>query len=241
MSKSLSSSLSPSLSPSEGYGLYTKGDYATLPTNNNDLETNYTEAQEVLVSTRNQSGVGQTGTSQHIVHQFKNFLGSKTVCEIEWEGKTTLTPVTSTIYLQVYNQDTSLWETVDSNSTWQQDINFELSKKILDTTDYKDGSNVISVRVYQLAIGLEQTLTTDYFEILETLTYTDKYTDLSTSYNEMYPEGFLLLEDGNYFLLEDGVGKILLESGTIENALYTRKYPPLKERSHSRVVTPDVY
>lgn len=179
-----------------------------------------------------------------MIHQYKNFLGTETVCEIEWEGKSTLAPSDSTVYLQVYNQNTSLWETMDSNSTWKENVNFELSKKILSTTNYKDGSNVISCRIYQLnAGGVEKELTTDYFEILDTFTYTDKYSHKATAYVDKYDyessESFLLLEDGGYLLLEDG-GKIILEPD-IADAKYIRKYPPLKERSHSKVVTPDAY
>lgn len=86
------------------------------------------------------------------MHQFKGFVGSETRATIEWEGQSSLAPKYSAVYLQIYNHNTSAWETKTSNSTADDGIDFELSATITDLTNYKDSSNVISCRVYQLAI-----------------------------------------------------------------------------------------
>lgn len=84
-----------------------------------------------------------------MVHQFKDFVGSNTGCNLNFEGKSTLAPSTSTVYLQIYNRNTPTWETVDSDNTANADTDFIMSANIADLTNYKDGSNVISCRVYQ--------------------------------------------------------------------------------------------
>jgi len=54
--------------------------------------------------------------------------------------------------LQIYNRDTPGWENVDTDSTTAADTDFILTGNIADLTNYKDGSNVISCRVYQEAV-----------------------------------------------------------------------------------------
>jgi hypothetical protein len=152
LSPSLSASLSPSLSPSEGYQVYTKGDYAGLPADDTDLENAYTEQQETDVATSNDVRVGQTGTLQYMIHQYKDFVGDESYCTIEWEGQTSLAPSSSTVYLQIYNRNTSEWVTVDSDDFSSVDTDFVLTANIPDLTDYKDGAGIISCRVYQLAV-----------------------------------------------------------------------------------------
>lgn len=150
-SPSSSISLSVSPSPSAGYSLYSRGDVAALPGNTDDLETLYNGTDETNVDTRNNVYVGQTGTLQYMIHQFKNFVGSQTTGQLEWEGKTALAPSSSTVYLQIYNRNTNAWETVDSDNSSSADVDFELTAVIADFTNYKDASNVIVCRVYQLA------------------------------------------------------------------------------------------
>ena len=56
---------------------------------------------------------------------------------------------TSTVYLQIYNRDTTTWETLNSNSTASVNTDFSLIGYVADLTNYKDASNVISCRIYQ--------------------------------------------------------------------------------------------
>lgn len=151
-SLSISPSSSISLSPSEGYSLYSRGDYAALPANDNDLETTYTDAEEVDVATKDGVRVDQTATQEYMIHQFKNFLGTRLFCTLEWYGQSTLAPSLSPVYLQIYNQSTDTWETVDSDDSSGEDTNFTLTADIAELVDYRDASNVISCRVYQLAL-----------------------------------------------------------------------------------------
>jgi len=87
-----------------------------------------------------------------MIHQYKVFVGAETACTIECELQTSLDPATSTVYLQIYNQNTTTWETIDSDNTSNPDEDFMLTAVIPDLTNYKDATNVISYRVYQQAV-----------------------------------------------------------------------------------------
>ena len=95
--------------------------------------------------------VDQDGTEKYMIHQYKDYVGTETACTLTWIGKTTQDPSTQTVFLQIYNRDTTTWDTVDSNNISPTDENFTLTGVIADLTDYKDDNNVISCRVYQLA------------------------------------------------------------------------------------------
>ena len=55
----------------------------------------------------------------------------------------------STVFLQIYNTNTNTWENVDSNNTSTIDTDFTLELYKSDLTNYKDGSDVTTCRVYQ--------------------------------------------------------------------------------------------
>jgi hypothetical protein len=120
-----------------------------LPTTTDDLPILYTEEEETKVATRDTVYVGQTGALKYMAHQFKSFVGSAGCCEIEWQGKTSVSATTYPIYLQVFNQSTGLWETKDTNITAVPDVEFEMSFRLQPPTNYLDSSNVITVRIYQ--------------------------------------------------------------------------------------------
>lgn len=154
-SSSVSPSISPSISPSPsaGYEEYSRGDYAVLPTNNNDLETLYSAQDYLDVNEKDDVYVAQTGTGEYMIHEFKDFVGANSMCNVEWEGKTSLAPLLSEVVLEIYNHNTDVWDEIDSESVLAlPDVDFSLSAGIADLTDYKDGSNVITCRVLQLAI-----------------------------------------------------------------------------------------
>jgi len=132
--------------------MYSMGNYAALPANDNDLETLYSAGNVTDVATDNDVRVGQAATDEYAIHEYKDFVNGTPSVTIEWQGQTNLLPSLSTVYLQIYNHDTDEWETVDSDNTSAVDTDFTLTSGIADVTDYKDSSDVISCRVYQLAI-----------------------------------------------------------------------------------------
>ena len=139
-------------SPSPGYQLYSRGNYAVLPTDDTDLTTIYSAGDITDVATSNDIRVSQSASSQYAVHLFKDYIGAEDNINIQWEGQTNLDPASSTVYLQIYNRNTTTWETIDSDNTSSIDIDFILTADVLGLTNYKDGNTVISWRVYQLSI-----------------------------------------------------------------------------------------
>jgi hypothetical protein len=96
--------------------------------------------------------VGQTATGEYAIHQFKDAAGEFNGATIEWEGQTNCAPSFSTVYLQIYNRNSSSWETVDSDNSSSADTDFTLTADIASLTNYKDGNAMISCRVYQLGV-----------------------------------------------------------------------------------------
>jgi len=117
ISPSLSASLSPSISPSPspGWENYTKGDYANLPTGIVDLENAYSDQDYLDVDTKNDVRVSQTATGEYTIHQFKDYVGAESSCTLEWEGQTNQACTWSPVVLQIFNNNTPAWETVDSD------------------------------------------------------------------------------------------------------------------------------
>jgi hypothetical protein len=150
-STSPSASISPSASPSTGWVGYTKGNYAELPADSTDLETAYTAQEVTDVSSKNETRVSQSALGQYAIHQFKDFTAPKYGCTLEWEGQTNVEPSTSTVFLQIYNRNSTTWVTVDSDDSSPANADFTLTAEITNLTDYRDGNSVISCRVYQLA------------------------------------------------------------------------------------------
>jgi hypothetical protein len=148
-SPSSSESFSPSASPSQGYEEYTRGNYAVLPSDDSDLEVAYSEQDYIDVDSKNNVRVIQAATGQFTIHQFKDYVGSSDSISLEWEGQTNLDPTMSTVYLQIYNRNTTTWETVDSDNTSGVDTDFILTANISNISDYKDSNTVIASRVYQ--------------------------------------------------------------------------------------------
>ena len=158
LSPSLSPSISPSISasvspsPSPGWEDYTRGDENVLPADDTELETAYSVQDYIDVSTKNDVRVAQIATDEYTLHQFKNYVGTSPLANIEWEGQSDLASSSSTVCLQIYNRNSTTWETVDSDNTTNADTDFTLTAHIANLTNYKNASNVISCRVYQEAI-----------------------------------------------------------------------------------------
>jgi len=115
------------------------------------LEIDYTAQNITDVATSNDVRVCQTATGQYAIHQFKvytDFTAVLITCELQTNTATGY----SIVYLQIYNRNTATWETINSNGSAAAGVDFILQANVPDVTNYIDGSNVISCRVYQLAV-----------------------------------------------------------------------------------------
>jgi hypothetical protein len=96
--------------------------------------------------------VDQSATAEYTIHEFKDFVGTAGNVRVEARARTTVAPSLSTVYLQIYNYNSSTWETIDSDNGSPADTKFTLTADIADLTNYKNGSQMIVCRVYQLGI-----------------------------------------------------------------------------------------
>ena len=137
----------------EEFTLYSRADLPTLPANDNNL-TNTFSAQEYL-DVENLDGRTsiQTSDGQYSVFLFKNKNTDQESISTTWTGKSNLAPSSSTTYLQIYNRNSTTWETLDTDSTSSVDTNFTLTgTQTTNLSNYFDENYWISCRVYQQAI-----------------------------------------------------------------------------------------
>lgn len=132
--------------------VYTKERKASLPTDDANLANTYTSQEETDVGTSDDTRVDQDAeTTGYIIHQYKNqHSNNSDSFSITWEGQTTIPPTSATVYLQVYNQNSTTWETLDSDNSTGEDTDFTLAGSITSSqSNYYATGNVVSVRVYQ--------------------------------------------------------------------------------------------
>jgi len=139
--------------PSREYIDYSRGNYAVLPTNNdNDLETSYSAQDIIDISNNDTTRVPQIGLQEYMIHEYKDYVGTANSCDVSCDLQTDLDPSLSTVYLQIFNRSTNEWNTIDSYNSSTVSTDFTLSGTVSDLTNYKDESTLISCRIYQLAI-----------------------------------------------------------------------------------------
>jgi hypothetical protein len=115
------------------------------------LETSYDSQDYTDVGSDNGVRVDANAEaeSEYVLHQFKDYVGTETACEVNCNLQSNVPTSTSTVYLQVYNYDSPAWETKDSESTVGADTDFDLTFRITDLTDYKSPGGYMTWRVYQ--------------------------------------------------------------------------------------------
>ena len=131
---------------------YTKGFGASLPTDNSDLGTAFTGTDFNNVAVDDSSYSTEQVTSPNFsIFEFKN-RNTDNVDQIvvNWKGKTDLDPAHSPVYLQIYNYNSSSWETLTFNNSATVGTDFTLaSTKTNSLSNYYDGSFWVTCRVYQ--------------------------------------------------------------------------------------------
>jgi hypothetical protein len=112
------------------------------------LETAYTDDEIIDVAEIDDRKVGQTGSAEYAIHQFENFIGDHPICLVSCTCLSTLAPSVSPIALQVYNENTKVWDTVASNTTAAENVKITLSAEI-ETVNYKNDNQSITGRLVQ--------------------------------------------------------------------------------------------
>jgi len=96
---------------------------------------------------------------EYAMHLFKQKHHNNTdAIIITWDGQSTLAPSSSTVYLQVYNRNAGVWESVDADGISDADIDFSLGTTVSENLTNYYGTSItkgttlywFSWRVYQL-------------------------------------------------------------------------------------------
>lgn len=125
-----------------------------LPIDNTGLETLYSTDEVTDVGVDNDEYVSICATSslgRYKIHQFtyKHTNNTDTI-SIAVKAKTNKAPSSSEVYLQIYNNTAEEWETLDTESSAEASIEFELNgSKEENLENYYGVSNFVSIRVYQ--------------------------------------------------------------------------------------------
>jgi hypothetical protein len=163
-----------------------------LPSTKADLATVYTTQEEWDVYYDDAIRVALIGTaSRYLIHQYKKLNDNRSDrIKVRVDLQSTIAPVDSNTYLQIWNGQTNTWETLDSISGSADDYpastDFSLYGDVTDTS-YFDFNNEVAVRVYQLNnTGFNQTLSVDLVQFSFKSVFTSKYISRPIAYVAKY-------------------------------------------------------
>lgn len=130
-------------------GVYSRGEYAALPSDDANLTTTYTASDRDDVASDNGVRVAQTAQDAYFaIHEYKDYVGSSQYVNITCNLQSDLAPSVSTVYLAAYNYILTTWVVLASESTESADTDFNLQSIDFDCTNYKS-SGWMCCRVYQ--------------------------------------------------------------------------------------------
>jgi len=95
--------------------------------------------------------ISQTATDEYAIFIWKDRNSNNTdTIKVTYKGKSSLAASTQAIYLEIYNQDGTIWEQLDVDNTTAVDTEFTLTGNIvINVENYYDTDNWIVCRVYQ--------------------------------------------------------------------------------------------
>jgi hypothetical protein len=133
---------------------YSREATAVLPSADGRLSVQYSNQDITDVATDDGNRVCVTGIG-YVMHLFRrNHNANDEAITAVWNGQTDRAPLDSTVYLQIYNDNSGLWETLDSNSVAPAGSDFTLTGSVSTSLGnyYQGAQNTVAVRIYQEAI-----------------------------------------------------------------------------------------
>lgn len=128
---------------------YTRAGAASVPTTNTDLANSFTSSDISTVASDDSTYVDQSG-SAYLLFEFKyEHTNSSNAITVTWNGKASRAPSSNTVYLQIWNYNTSAWETLQSNNTASANTDFTLTGTKTSSLSNYYSSNIVTARVYQ--------------------------------------------------------------------------------------------
>lgn len=140
--------------PSPSTQNYSRSDEASPPSGDANLSNAFTPTEYGYVASTDGIYANQTATNEYAFFQFKNKNVNNTdPITVIWIGQSSVAPSASTVALQIYNRNSGLWETLDTESVIGANASFVLTgTQSTSLSDYYDGSYWVSCRVYQVAV-----------------------------------------------------------------------------------------
>ena len=131
--------------------VYSRNDETVLPSNDTNLSNEFTSQEYTDVASLDDIRVSQT-SSGYSVFLFKDKNNSQETVSVTCTGQSDYATSDSTVYLQIYNRNSTTWETLDTDNTTAVNTNFTLTgEQIINLSNYYDTNFWISCRVYQQA------------------------------------------------------------------------------------------
>lgn len=116
------------------------------------METIFTAYEVSDVNSEDDIYVLQSASNgQYAVFLFKNQnVNSTDDIYVFWKGRSAVAPSARTVFLQIYNRNSTTWETLDSDSITAANTKFTLSGSITaNHADYYDAGHWVACRVQQ--------------------------------------------------------------------------------------------
>lgn len=128
---------------------YTRQAFVSLPTDTTDLSTPFSVADYGTVLADDSTYVNLIGANfNEYLFKWENTSNNQAIT-ITWNGKSTVATSTKTAYLQIYNYNSSAWETIASDSVTAANTDFTLTAKQGISVGHYYTGNFVAARVYQ--------------------------------------------------------------------------------------------
>ena len=125
----------------------------TLPSTGADLASRNTAVLYSNESVNDGDYAIQFG-SEYIISNYQyDWTDNTSLIQFTWSGRTTFDTRVSPIVIQIYNVNSTSWETLAIINTQPADVDF--TKKVTQTTNlsnYYDSNNIVTFRVYQRVV-----------------------------------------------------------------------------------------
>jgi hypothetical protein len=143
----------PSGAGGAGFVRLTYTTIANPQTTNSDLVNPFNAVNYGNVSTNDGDYFIQTG-SQVMIQEYKSLHQNNTdSINFNWMGRSTVAPSVSPFYIQVYNFNSSAWQTVASQTTQPADTDFQMQVSItVNPGNYYSPTNQVIFRSYQQVV-----------------------------------------------------------------------------------------
>ena len=131
--------------------MHSCGSADELPIDNVNLAHVFDGHEYVEVAVEDHIYVSQCGHRGFTLFEWKNhFIDNLDSLVGRWIGRTNYAASLSTVYLQIWNDNDGVWETIDSNNTAGAGVDFILEGSVrVNVWKYYDIANWASFRVYQ--------------------------------------------------------------------------------------------